>query len=148
MERPEIIEGLKHAIDRGYSLDIAVSSFINAGYNRQDVIDSSRKLSGSVLAPDLNPVMQPPKAPITQNINQQPQRITEQLPPQPRAIMQNSQPVIQQPIPKIMPKINQPIQPEKKGHGLIIFLVTLLIFLIGALAAVILAKDAILGWFS
>ncbi len=45
MERQEITAGLKNALERGYSLELAVQSFINAGYNRQDAEDSAKSLS-------------------------------------------------------------------------------------------------------
>ncbi|PIN88622.1 hypothetical protein COU61_04155 [Candidatus Pacearchaeota archaeon CG10_big_fil_rev_8_21_14_0_10_35_13] len=45
MERSDITAGLRSAISRGYSLDFAKKSFINAGYNSQDVEDSANSLS-------------------------------------------------------------------------------------------------------
>jgi hypothetical protein len=51
-EKQEIISGIKNAMERGYSLDLAVQSFANAGYSKQDVEDSARVLgySGGILA--------------------------------------------------------------------------------------------------
>lgn len=48
MEKPEIIAGLKNALDRGYNLEIAKKSFMNAGYNIQDVEDSAKTFLGTL----------------------------------------------------------------------------------------------------
>lgn len=44
MYKPEIVAGLKNTMERGYSLERAIESFINAGYSREDVIDSAEQL--------------------------------------------------------------------------------------------------------
>ena len=41
----EILAGLKNALDRGQSLEQAIHSFINAGYNPQEVREVARTLS-------------------------------------------------------------------------------------------------------
>ncbi|MBU3912616.1 MAG: hypothetical protein KKB21_05615 [Nanoarchaeota archaeon] len=58
MEKPEISEGLRNALERGYSLELAMSSFINAGYTKQDVIDSAKSFGGSFLNTSSQPVIQ------------------------------------------------------------------------------------------
>ena len=49
MQKEEITGGLKSALERGYSLEDAKQSFINAGYNPRDVEDSANVFSGGVL---------------------------------------------------------------------------------------------------
>lgn len=44
----EIAAGLKNAMEHGASLEKAIQSFINAGYNAQDVRDAGKSLSISV----------------------------------------------------------------------------------------------------
>ena len=45
----EIAAGIKGAMERGYPLNVALQSFINAGYNPQEVLAAGRILSaGSV----------------------------------------------------------------------------------------------------
>jgi len=44
MYKEEIVAGLKNTMDRGYTLEQAVHSFINAGYAKEDVLDSAERL--------------------------------------------------------------------------------------------------------
>jgi len=75
MEKPEIIAGIKQAIERGYSLEQAKKSFLNAGYNPKDVEDSSRALGGiSTKIPTI------PQFSTTTSIIQQNQIITREKP--------------------------------------------------------------------
>lgn len=46
MIKEEITAGLRQAIERGYSLEQAKQSFINAGYNSKDIEDSASSLGG------------------------------------------------------------------------------------------------------
>jgi len=48
MPKEEIIAGLKQAITRGYSLELAKQSFINAGYNSKEVEEASSSLGGVI----------------------------------------------------------------------------------------------------
>ena len=65
MQKPELISGIKNAISRGYSLEQAKRSFINAGYNIIDVEDSSRAFSGiiSSIPNQLKPIASLPLLP-------------------------------------------------------------------------------------
>ena len=48
MNKEQILAGLKNAIERGYSLELAKQSFINAGYNPRDVEEAANELSGVI----------------------------------------------------------------------------------------------------
>ncbi|MBU1136712.1 MAG: hypothetical protein ABIG37_03715 [Nanoarchaeota archaeon] len=48
MQKPEIVEGLKYAIEKGESIEKAKQSFINAGYELSDVEDSANVLGGVI----------------------------------------------------------------------------------------------------
>ncbi len=48
MANEEIVSGLKNAIERGFSLDSAVRSFINAGYNPSEVQQAASMISSGV----------------------------------------------------------------------------------------------------
>lgn len=50
----EIYSGLKNAIEHGSSLESAVQSFINAGYNSQEVHEAAGMFSSGVIS-NLNP---------------------------------------------------------------------------------------------
>jgi|SRR3989344_8308317 len=53
MANEEIISGLKNAIERGFSLDSAVRSFINSGYSPSEVQEAASMISSgaSSIAP-------------------------------------------------------------------------------------------------
>ena len=50
MPREEIIGGLKNALERGDSLEKAVQSFVNSGYNPQEVRTAANDLSHGATA--------------------------------------------------------------------------------------------------
>ena len=45
MEKPDIIKGIKAALDRGFSIEKIINSYVKAGYNREDVIDSAKRVA-------------------------------------------------------------------------------------------------------
>lgn len=170
MEEPELIAGLKNAVDRGYSLELAVQSFINAGYNRQDIEDSARSLGygGGIIshAPSQQPQPSQPSA--------QPQLRTPapQYPPQPQVQKlppQNQIPQISQiPQQPSQPQISQIITPQQVArqeikkeveylndiegrknwfveNWLIILLAFILVLLLTALGFSIFKKEWVLG---
>lgn len=46
--KDEIYSGLKNSIERGFSLEESIQSFINAGYNPQEVREAGKMLSTGV----------------------------------------------------------------------------------------------------
>jgi len=194
-ERQDIVEGLKNALERGYSIDIAVSSFINAGYNRQDVEDSAKSFGGVFLQPSFKPspqiipkTIQPPQSPQSQvNVPQptQPTQPPQQMPPipSPQQYKQPQQPPqqfqqVQQPQQNQLAQFPQQTQsqsqssqsesrsgnvleskniivnaqnvsvqtkPEKKGWGMIIFLIAILLILLGGLFALVFAREQVIS---
>jgi len=50
MVREEIVEGLKNAVERGYSLEMAKQSFISAGYPREEVEEAASFIHGGTLS--------------------------------------------------------------------------------------------------
>ena len=104
-ERQDIIEGLKNALERGYSIDIAISSFINAGYNRQDVEDSAKTFGGVYFQESSKPTAQQAtksvSQPLSQTANQTAQPIYRP------AIQTNPRPILPQ---QFSPQLQQPLQ--------------------------------------
>lgn len=49
MVREELLAGLKNAVDRGYSLQSAIQSFINAGYNAEEVQETAKQINMGVI---------------------------------------------------------------------------------------------------
>jgi len=120
-EREEIMSGLRNAIERGYSLDLAVQSFMNAGYNKQDVLDSAKMLGYSKgIISNTPPLSQ--SQPIS---NQEMTRSQPQPLPQMQNIKQIAQeikmPEIQAKIPeqKYQPQVQQNIMINPPDQGLV-----------------------------
>jgi hypothetical protein len=120
--RDEIVAGIRNALDRGYSLQQAVQSFINAGYNPSEVNEAAETFSGA------SHIAFGTETPANKQMffaqprsNQQMQNIPMQALPQ----------MIEQ-------------EPKAKGRGIIIALVIILVLLLGVLAASIIFRDQIL----
>jgi hypothetical protein len=174
VERTEIISGLKNAVDRGYSLNKAVESFFNAGYSRQDVIDSANVLgySGGIISKSTlsnvapYPIQQPSypanPQPDHQNSPQPAPKSTPQSPAQPQfqklPAPQSTQQLANQ-IKKLpQSPAQQPVQTNirddgiKKERGwfarnwLVVFLIVVLSLLMSGLFLSIFYKDILIGW--
>ncbi len=131
-EKPEIVAGLKNAVERGYPLQQAIQSFINSGYNRQDVLDSANIINASVISkmpatpaeaikPEAPESINALPHPSTQQPNQQPYQQLKKQPPQ--------------------------LQNKKSNFGWIILLTGLLVILLGVLALFLFAKEQVLEFF-
>jgi hypothetical protein len=67
MVNEEILGGLRNALERGYSFEQAVQSFINAGYNPNDVREAAAYMSQgaiSLVHPESKPLGNFPIEPI------------------------------------------------------------------------------------
>lgn len=153
MEKQDIISGLRNAVDRGYSIELAVQSFMNAGYNKQDVLDSAKVLGFNTGIISRIPINQP-----TQSLSQSqqiPQVSSQEIQPQRLPQQQNIQQIsqeIKQPQSQAQVQPQQPhflsspkqISREKSWFAenwVIIFLVLVLILLLSGLFFSIFAKD-------
>jgi len=54
MVNEDIIGGLRSALTRGYSLDEAVLSFLNAGYKQKEIEEASQVLQSQITGADLS----------------------------------------------------------------------------------------------
>jgi hypothetical protein len=122
--KEDILAGLKNALERGSSLEVAAQSFINAGYNPVDVKEAASVISSgasnlvSSISPSRNEsVVSKSKSSLT-------------LPTQ-NQIMNN--PYIQS---------NKP----KKNTTLIIMLVLILLMLVGSIILLLLYKDNVVEY--
>ncbi len=126
--KEELVAAIKNALGRGQTVEQAIASLINAGYQPNDVREAAGTFSGA-----------------TNIISQQtkPIEVKNQASPTPEG----------NPIPEVnraqsvqaTPQRNTPIYPQKKSsHGLIIFLVVLLLLLVAALVVSVIFKDKIL----
>ncbi len=158
MEKSDIISGLKSALNRGYPLDFAKKSFINAGYSSQDVDDSAAVLisGGEVSALTNKPSMNTssnvntsddlsrPSQPVSSPVTQQP--VVSQTPIQPYS----STPI--QPAYKPLPKM--PVSnynrssddygaPNVHGFGLVIVLSIVFLIVLGVLGMLIFKRSLV-----
>ena len=145
----EIRGGLKNAMERGASLESAIQSFINAGYNADDVTNAARSLSQGVMTMLNNPNTEKLPIIMQQKQPQQTQR-TQQLSTQ---VTQPTQQTMQQPAQQIqqiqqLPKLQDTMQSEKKPTKKktiwIILLIALLVF-VGALIVLTIYQDEVLA---
>ncbi|MBM3234205.1 hypothetical protein FJZ19_03855 [Candidatus Pacearchaeota archaeon] len=164
MQRADIVAGLKNAIERGYSLELAIQSFISAGYNRQDVLDSAASIGGVMMqhpqlqAPQTTPQLsQPAQSQPQPQLSQPAQSQTTQPKPLPqsstREIKQNIQQPIMQPQPssQSIPPVQEIQIPQakksKKGILIVIILIVVLVILLSVLGITIFARDWISSLF-
>ncbi|MBI2629735.1 hypothetical protein HYW76_01410 [Candidatus Pacearchaeota archaeon] len=132
MQKPEIIGGLKRAVERGYSLEQAKRSLLNAGYSIEDVDDSADAISGVIGR------LPSPEYPILSNSSS-----LATLPPIPP-----KQPLVQ-PQFQQQTQVQPQIKPKKSVSGrkiLIIFLIILFIALLGGLISLIIFKDSVIDF--
>jgi hypothetical protein len=115
-EKQEITAGLKQAVEKGYNIETVKRSFINAGYSKEDVEDSSRVLLG----------------------------YASTLPPLPTAHLPTT-PIMQKPLPP-MPLRQPTMPPKQNHRmtAFVIILIVVLVFLLGVLIASIFWKEKVI----
>ena len=121
MAREDIVSGLRNAVERGYSIDVAISSFINSGYKKDEVTDAAAYLG-------VVPTIAPSKTMIS----------TQPAPPMMPAITQETPAgtISQQTIRDAQQKPKK----SKKAIILVIALAIILLALVGVLSYLILFK--------
>ena len=155
MVNQEIVEGLRTALSRGYSLESAMMSFFNAGYKKQEIEEAARAL----YTHPSHPLSHPGKA--------IPEHIKKPLTPEVKPVSEEK---IKKPIKPLKPKepekpgiLKKTEEPEKvskseiskyeektkpKGKLITIFLIILLILLISGLIAIFIFKEQLADFFS
>ncbi|MEK6889661.1 MAG: hypothetical protein AABW82_00875 [Nanoarchaeota archaeon] len=141
----EIIGGLRNALERGQSLERAVQSFINAGYNPRTVQEAANELSSGVTQ-IVNPSAVK-ENPVQSNQVKSNQVQSNQVKPNPIQFP-IYQPIVQ---PTIQPNSPMAIQPKIDGKQLqgtakkvVIGLVITFTILIALLLILIVFKEKIL----
>jgi len=149
--KEEIAAGLKNAVERGTSIDQAIQSFINAGYNAAEVNEAALLVSSGAMTIINNPNQKQPKLSLPATPAGQPI-------PAVKPILQTtdtpgvlpSKPVVGTNFP-VEPRQPQrlEVQPVKKGTstGLVITLVIILLILIAGLISTLMFKEQILNMF-
>lgn len=115
--KEDIVAGIKNAIERGYSLEQAKTSFINAGYNVRDVEEAASSLTGVIT--ELPQI----------------QQIPEQIQQVPKIKQEVRQQVMQEGV------IKKPGSKKIIMNIIIIILVIILLFALTVLAGLLLAPE-------
>ncbi len=150
MEKSDIISGLKSALNRGYPLDFAKKSFINAGYSSQDVDDSAAVLinGGEITASTNKPSMSTPSnvntsddlsrpsQPVSSSITQHP--VVSQTPIQPAY-----KPLPKMPVSNYNRSSDDYGAPNVHGFGLVIVLSIVFLIVLGVLGMLIFKRSLV-----
>ena len=127
MVRADIVSGIRNAVERGESIELAMQSMINAGYNAEEVKSAAQMLSSGRAG--YGETYSPPE----QKISQVPQQ-------QYQSQQQNYSGYQQLPRQAFQ-------QPKQKSHiGMIILLVGILIILAALLVGILFFKSEILSF--
>ena len=90
MVRQDILGGLKNAVERGYPLEAAKQSFINAGYNAHEVEEAALNLQHQGILPN-QPVFQQPIPQLRPVAQTQPQTQSSTIPQTKPQVFQTQQ---------------------------------------------------------
>lgn len=149
--KDEIQAGLKNAIERGFTLDEAIKSFISAGYNPVEVKEAANSIGS-----EITPIVQQNKKP---GANSAVNAITgEQMSGEVMKSFTSSSPFSgfsgskqnqtkSQAVPKAGVNPAGQIQPKGKSKIWVILLSVLLVILIGAIVSLTFFSDFILQTF-
>lgn len=164
MVNQEIVEGLRTALGRGYSLEQAMMSFFNAGYKKEDIEEAARALYTHPSQPLSHPGKATPKEakkPIghkTKPMETHPQQHQTQQISKPKklpqrafqgAMQKNQEKEEGKPVDQAVDKISKYEEKTKpRGKMMTIILIIVLIALIGALAGIFLFREQLIDFFT
>lgn len=142
--REDILEGLKFAMSKGETLQNAMLSFYNSGYQKEEIEEAARALQMQQLG---QPIPQTSPAPTTdQQSVSQPQQISQtSVPEKPKGKMQQ---IIEKIIPFGKTSPGQPVVKESPKTLAIILLGLVLFLLLFALIGVLVFKKDIVSYFT
>lgn len=152
----EILGGLKSAISRGETLKDAMMTFYQAGYDKYEIEEAARAyLAQKPLEQTINPaqrlakftpVKEEKKEPLKKIPTQEELRNTGPQMPSPLGVPKPKQKEL---APQRVSSYEPPKKPsQNSGKGLTILLGIILLVLVGILAAVILFKSELVGFFN
>jgi hypothetical protein len=144
MVNPDLVGGLKSALERGESLKQGMMSLFNSGYKREEIEDAARNLNstptlGIVQPKSLSPINPLPKTPSV------PEKKEEKK--------QKLIPVKVQPYPQLQvaPQVQKvsyyPAAPPN-DKAIITILTVILVFLLSTLATIFIFKNELINFFS
>ena len=122
--RDEIYYGIKNAIERGSSLEEAAQSFVNSGYNPEEVREAVSMISQGATN-------------IVQSVSNVPNSSEKSFPVDSKTALQ--QPTLAGPNQTQKIKLS-----EKSNKGLIIFLIIILLVLVGGIITFLMFQNQII----
>lgn len=138
MVNTEILEGLRTALSRGYSLEQAMMSFYNSGYKKEEIEEAAKALYSSTH-----------NKPVQQKPTQEPamQKPTEKKFPQVQ-VSKEQQRAIPQKVTSPMKKstVSTYEAPKKSNKTTTIILLISLLFLLGLLSAIFIFRDELINF--
>ena len=173
MVNKELLGGLRIAIEKGESLKRAMNTLFNAGYKKEEIEEAAKSLSEPANEQGeraLNPIITEPVQKISPSkprknlfkklsspMEKPVQKISSAVSKTP-SVQQQIQPVTQTQIQSAQPQVVQPViiqrvsgyeEPQTIKEKIIIaVLITLLVILLGALAAIFLFQQQLINFFS
>jgi len=161
MVREDIVAGLRNALERGYSLQIAKQSFISAGYSEMEVEDAARYVSTGVLSSTQDRMSSLANrtqsrqqseesnlqgALIQQTTGQQPQQLQEQGSSQQVQPVQESYPTQQ--LEQNLSASNPIVKPKRQINWKLVLLISVLAILVIILILTLVFRGQIVNLFS
>jgi len=129
-----IVEGIKNAVKKGESLQQAMISFHNAGYDKKEIEEAARIVQTMQVRSQISSRTLPPQAPQRQPITQNPSA---------KPVIQKNQVASTNPQ-KVSSYGEKKSEPKKT---LIILLTILIILSLGALISIFLFKESLISFF-
>lgn len=145
--KDEILAGLRNALARNQTLEEAIASFVNAGYNQGEVEQAARILQNPAMSIVYPSAKSSSPAPQSSMPKPAPDIIPQREPLPANLDFREplaSPPSLRQPL--ISQRPVQTAYPKKEGgvsKKLVIFLVVILVIVLGLLGATLLFKDKI-----
>ena len=140
----DIVEGLRNALSRGYSLEKAMKSFYNAGYKKEEVEDAARVLHEHPSHPMSHPgkpLSKDVKKPVTKPLSDESHPAPQTKPPEVK-----SQKSVTKPQKQLISKYEEKTKP--KGKLTIILLLAALFVLLLVMIGAILFRKELINFFS
>jgi uncharacterized membrane protein len=151
----EILGGIRSAIARGSNLRDAMMSFYQAGYDKTEIEEAAKvyvelqKSPEEIVKKDEN--KENKKQSIKKIISKE-EKTNNKLEESKKEAKQKETKIKKKETPKVIQRVSNYDLPKKpkppKGKAVTIILIFLLLFLLGALAAVILFKDELVRFFN
>lgn len=156
MTNNEILEGLKTAIERNYTLEQAMMSFFNAGYKKEEIEEAARflytnypQIAAKAKTKSANPGPTISPAPTHQNPTQKPlpAKAQAQISQKPAAETQKA-PAIQQPAKSKQEISKYEGKTKPKGKIITILIIIFLLIAVGLTIGFFLFKEEVMQFFS